>query len=121
MTPQLTVPILRELLRHYQAWRSLYEAREVDDVICSSQGFCVSLWDLEYIIENLVVLPPRQRQAIQFCLIENMKETEAARRMGVSPTNPVAMYASSGMIRIIAMIREGLLPRFTETDQERAG
>lgn len=111
------MPVLREVLRHYQAFRSVFETDGVD-TLTGPDGFEISLWDVEYLVQSLSLLPPRQRQAIQFCLIENMKETDAAVRMGVSPTNPVAMYAASGLSKIIAMIQAGQLPRF-RMDQER--
>lgn len=113
----LSVPLLREVLRNYQSWRSLFEAREVEDTI-TDDGVSISLWDVEYLIANLRVLPPRQRQAIQFCLIENMREQDAAVRMGVSPTNPVSMYATSGLTKLVALVRVGALPRFQEREQE---
>lgn len=118
----LTVPLLREALRNYQHWKSLFEAREVPDVLDSEQtGYALSLWDIEYLIDNLHLLPPRQRQAIQFCLIENMKEKDAAVRMGVSPTNPVSMYAMSGLTKLVALVKAGALPRFRESDEREAG
>lgn len=93
----------------------MYEADGVD-TLAGPDGFSISLWDIEYLVNNLSLLPPRQRQAIQFCLIENMKESDAAVRMGVSPTNPVSMYASSGLTKLIALVRAGVLPRFQESD-----
>lgn len=116
----LSVPLLREVLRNYQGWRSLYEAREVGDTLADGD-YSITLWDIEYLIENLRVLPPRQRQAIQFCLIENMREQDAAVRMGVSPTNPVSMYATSGLTKIVSMVRAGALPRFQESSEREAG
>lgn len=107
----LTVPLLRELFRQYQAWRSAYEAREVDDVLVH-QGFEISLWDLEYLIESIDRLPVRQQQAIRLCFLANLRESDAAVTMGVSPTNPVSMYANSGLSKILAMIKGGELPRF---------
>lgn len=117
----LTVPVLREAFRHYQAWRSLYEAHEVDDTLVCQDGTGLSLWDVAYLIENLRMLPPRQREAIQFCFIENMKEADAAVRMGVSRTNPVSMYANTGLTRLLGFIREGRLPRFQENTEREAG
>ena len=114
----LTVSLLREVLRNYQGWKSLYEAREVGDTI-TDEGYSLTLWDVEYLIVNLRLLPPRQRQAIQFCLIENMREQDAAVRMGVSPTNPVSMYATSGLSKLVALVRAGALPRFQEAQHER--
>lgn len=116
----LSVPLLREVLRNYQSWRSLYEAREVGDTI-HDDDYSLTLWDVEYLISNLRLLPPRQRQAIQFCLIENMLEKHAAVRMGVSATNPVSMYATSGLTKLVALIQAGALPRFRESQEREVG
>lgn len=71
----------------------------------------ICLWDLEYLYCQLYRLPLRQRQAIELCLVQNIKETDAAVMMGVSPTNPVAMYASSGLEKIVILMDTGQLPR----------
>jgi hypothetical protein len=96
----------------------VYETDGID-TLAGPDGFAISLWDIEYLVSNLSLLPPRQRQAIQFCLIENMKETDAAVRMGVSPTNPVAMYAGAGLTKLVALIHSGALPRFQDDARER--
>lgn len=106
------VAVLRELFRNLQAFRSLYESDGVD-IITDPKGQTWSLWDLEYLIrEGLPLLPVRQRQAILLCLVKNWREIDAAEAMGVSPTNPVSMYASSGIQKLLEMMDEGTLPRF---------
>ena len=115
MTTALTVPILRELFRHHQAWHSAFEAHEVTDVLVSS-GVEISLWDLDYLVSCVDRLPARQSQAIRLCLLENLREEDAAVAMGVSRTNPVSMYANSGLQKILAMIERGDLPRFRPDD-----
>lgn len=107
----MTVPLLRELFRHYQAWYSLYESHEAPDVLAHG-GFEISLWDLEYLISSIETLPHRQQQAIRLCFLANLREEDAAVQMGVSPTNPVSMYANEGLRKILAMIERGDLPRF---------
>ena len=99
------------MFRQYQAWKSAYEAHEVDDVL-KHGAFEISLWDLEYLIKSLDLLPPRQQQAIRLCFLCNLREEDAAVRMGVSRTNPVSMYANAGLTKILAMIESGDLPRF---------
>lgn len=109
----LDVATLRELFRNLALFRSVYESDGVTSVWCPG-GYEITIWDLEYLYENLCLLTPRQREAIEFCLVQNMRERDAAARMGVSPTNPVAMYASSGLQKLIGMIQAGELPRFRE-------
>ena len=98
----------------------MYEARDVEDVLVYRE-FSVSLWDLDYLVVNLKRLPPRQYEAIQYCFLEGMRESDAAVRMGVSPTNPVSMYANEGVKKILVMIEAGDLPRFRyEAERESA-
>lgn len=100
------------MFRNLQAFRSLYEADGVD-VLPDPSGQMWSLWDLEYLLEEgLPLLPVRQRQSIMLCLVLNMRERDAAILMGVSPTNPVSMYASSGLMKLLEMMDEGTLSRF---------
>lgn len=75
-------------------------------------GVEYSIWDIEYLYQQAERLPHQQRRAITLCLIEGMRETDAAVAMGVSPTNPVAMYATSGIKKIISWIDSGELPRY---------
>jgi DNA-directed RNA polymerase specialized sigma24 family protein len=109
----LTVSVLRELFRHYQAFRALYETEGIDTVV-GPEGDEFSLWDVQYLARQLHRLPPRQREAIQLCLIENKKESDAAVLMGVSVTNPVAMYATEGLKKIVELVQTGALPGFRE-------
>jgi hypothetical protein len=107
----LTVGILRELLRHLQAWESLYETDNID-TITGPDGVIYSLTDIQYLYSCRTMLSPRQRQSIELCLYENIKEKDATKVMGVSSTNPVAMYATNGMVRLVQMIDAGELPRY---------
>ena len=103
---------LRELLRHMQALRSLYEAEGIDEIPLPG-GESITLWDLEYLLEEIHTrLPPRQREAIDLCLVQGMREVDAAVTMGVSATNPVAMYATAGLRKILVLVEAGQLPRF---------
>lgn len=106
----MTVSLLRELFRNLLAWRSLYTSDGVDS-LTTPDGYTVSLWDLEYLYEvSQVILPIRQRQAIRLCLLLNLSEQDAADVMRIDQTNPVAMYATSGLEKIIHMQRFNTLP-----------
>ena len=115
----LEVGVLRELFRNLQSWRSLYEAEGVD-TLSGPRGESYSLWDVEYLLENVDKLPPRQAQAIRLYLVEGMREVDAAIQMGLSPSNPIGIYASVGLKKLISMIEEGLLPRWHASDGVRA-
>lgn len=102
----MTVGVLRELLRNLRAFRALYESDGVD-TLQGPDGEWYSLWDLEAVLAHMGDLPPRQREAIELCLVDNIREVDAAVQMGVSPTNPVAMYATSGLEKLVELINEG--------------
>jgi DNA-directed RNA polymerase specialized sigma24 family protein len=108
---KLTVGVLRELLRNLQQWRSLYESEGVD-TLTGPDGRGYSLHDLEYLYSNLSRLPKRQAQAITLYLVQGMREVDAAVAMGLSPSNPIGIYASVGLKRLLGMIEEGQLPRW---------
>lgn len=86
----------------------MYEALEVEDVLISTDSRSYSLWDTQRFYEQRTILPTRQQQSIQFCLFENMKEKDAAVKMGIAPTNPVAIYATIGITALLtrAIARE---------------
>src|SRR3954447_10459453 len=70
------VTVLREGLRHYQAWRSVYEAEGLEMLHCPD-GTTWSIWDVDYLLhEGLPLLPKRQREAIWYCLIVGMREED---------------------------------------------
>lgn len=108
--------VLRELFRNLVAWRALYETEGVEEVTGGDQTW--SIWDVEYLYEQVPHLPPRQRQAIELCLILNIREVDAARRMGVSETNPVMMYATFGLQKLVDMVNSGSLARFRADRRE---
>lgn len=103
---------LRELLRHLADFRATFEASGLE-VVTTPLGNEWSLWDLEYLYrEASKRLTTRQRQAITLCLVHGVKEIDAAEMMGLSSTNPVMMYASLGLQRLLDMIDRGELERF---------
>lgn len=110
-TRVVEVGILRSLLKNLQAFEALYENEGID-TIRDPQGQDWSLWDLQYLYSCRYLLSPRQRQAIELCLYDNVKEREAAKIMGISERSPVAVYANNGLRRLILLISEGALPKF---------
>jgi hypothetical protein len=107
----LDVTTLRELLRHLQEWESLFESDGIDELTHDGDTWC--LWDIQRLyVASQAMLPHRQKQAIRLFLYENMKEKDAAVFMGVSETNPIAMYATTGLRRLLALASEGRIPGF---------
>ncbi|MGW9067857.1 hypothetical protein ACWGQT_00195 [Streptomyces yangpuensis] len=124
----MTIPVrvLRELFRHLQAWNALYET-EGKDTIKGPDGTEYCIHDITRLYIEAVegkdengkhLLSPRQRQAIQLFLIENHPERDVARLMGVSEDNPVASYATQGLVRLNELIALGIV---TGNDTEEAG
>lgn len=101
--PELDVATLRELLRNLQVFRSYHESDGLD-TIRDHNGNEWCLWDIEYLYAQRSRLSPRQSEAIELCLFQNMTERAAAVSMGVSPTNPVAMYATDGLRKLVALV-----------------
>lgn len=109
---QLTVGILRELIRNLQLWESYFESDGIYE-INGPDGTTYNLSDIQYLYECRSYLSPRQRQAIEMCLYNDIREKDATLLMGVSQTNPVAMYATNGLARLLELAREGKLPRYS--------
>ncbi len=116
--------VLRELFRNLQQWEALFDSAQVD-VITGPDGQQYHLADIQYLYSCRHRLSPRQRQSIELCLYADTKEKDSTLIMGVSPTNPVAMYATNGLRRICQMIEAGELPRYRPdaglTEQTVAG
>lgn len=108
--------VLRELFRNLQAFQAFYETEGID-TITGPDGIDYCLWDIEHLYEQVRLLSPRQRQAIQLCLVSNVKEKDATRIMGVSPTNPVMMYATNGLKKICDLIEAGEIARYREVPE----
>jgi hypothetical protein len=102
---------LRELFRYLSEFRLTHELTGLEEVT-SREGNTWSLWDLEYLLAATDRLNLRQRQAITLCLVHGVKESDAAEMMGVSRSNPVMMYATLGLRRLLDMVDYGELDRF---------
>jgi hypothetical protein len=123
------VNTIRLLFRHYLAFWSLYESEGVCEITAPS-GTVWSLFDIEALYKAAMrqpignkdydrdhpCLPKRQQQAIELFLILNMPEDQAAVQMGLSPTNPVGMYATSGLTKLLRLLDEGYLDVWFEPE-----
>jgi DNA-directed RNA polymerase specialized sigma24 family protein len=106
----MEVSVLRELFRNYQSWYVLATEHGVD-TLHGPDGTQYNFWDIQYLYEQTHRLPTQQRRAIELCLIQGMRETDAAVAMGVSPTNPVAMYATAGLKKLCTWVDDGTFDR----------
>lgn len=116
------IQTLRSLFRNLLAFRALYETDGIYE-ITGPDGITWSLWDLEELYRVAVhtnLLPDRQRQSIEMFLVLNMSEADVARTMSIKSSNPIGMYASSGIIHLLAEIDAGrvLNPWAEDADKE---
>lgn len=107
----MEVAVLRELLRNLQAFQALREEHNITE-ITGPDGTIYSIFDIEYLYDSRTRLSPRQKQAIELFLYENIRERDVARMMGVAETNPIAIYATQGLIRLCEMARSGELSKY---------
>ena len=105
------VGTLRELIRNLQGFQALRESVGVTE-ITGPGGVTYSVYDIEYLYECRSLLSPRQQQAIELFLYQNIRERDVARKMGVAETNPIAIYATQGLTRLCEMIARGDLPKY---------
>lgn len=105
-----TVDVFRGLIRNLQRWRSAFESLEVEETICGPDGREWLLWDVERLYHFRSKLPDQQRLCIELFLYENVYERETAQLLGVSPSCPVAIYATVGLATLLGMVRAGELP-----------
>ena len=118
------------LFRCLHQFRSLFESEGIDE-ITAPNGTVWSLFDIEYLYAAAMrrptgkkdfdrehpCLPIRQQQAIELFLVLNQPEEEAAEIMGLSRTNPIGMYATSGLTKLLKLLDEGYL---TASQPDRA-
>jgi hypothetical protein len=101
----LDVGTLRTILKGLECWRATYEDYNVASV--TWEGHEYHILDIEHIYDvSQRELAPRQAQAIKYFLVGNLREVDVAEMMGIAPTNPIGMYATDGLKRLIEMIQD---------------
>lgn len=112
------VDTLRRLFKHLLDFRNLVEETGTDEITWEGEVWVYH--DLVYLYEaSQAGLPRRQAESIRFFLVGQMREEDVAVLMGLKPTNPIGMYATTGLARLVSWIDEGQLPRFRA--EERHG
>lgn len=108
----LTVDELRRLFRGLKVWRVLVRDYGLEySTITDSDGRQWNLWDIEFLLEvSQKHLPDRQAQAVNLFLVEGYLEREVALMMGIQESNPVGMYATDGLRKIVEMVQSRRLP-----------
>lgn len=107
------VDTLRRLFRNLEDFHILVQETGIYVIPGEVEGEEWSYFDLRYLFdESQIRLPVRQAQAIRFFLVGQQREEDVAVMMGLKPTNPIGMYATTGLTRIVSWIEEGELPRY---------
>lgn len=96
------VAVHRGLIKNLQLWHSLFEAQQVPEVLMVAEGVEYCLWDADSFYATRIILAPQQRTAIELCLYQNMLESDAAIKMGISSSCPVLVYATIGLTYMLA-------------------
>lgn len=109
----MDVATLRELIRNLQGFQALRETTGTTE-ITGPGGVTHSIYDVEYLYECRSLLSPRQRQAIELFLYQNIRERDVAKMMGVAETNPIAIYATQGLNRLCEMVAKGELAGYRD-------
>lgn len=102
-SPGFTVDGLRVVLRGLQAWRDLFEIYGADlYTVKDDNGIEWNLYEVEQLYRiSQEVLTLRQAQAVRYFLVGNMREEDVAVAMGIKPTNPIGLYATEGLKRLV--------------------
>lgn len=98
--------ILRELLRNLQLFEALFETEGISS-IAGPDGTVYDLFDIQRLYGCRRYLSLRQREAVEMFLYEDRRERDVALAMGVSPANPVAIYATQGLKRLALIYDNG--------------
>lgn len=101
------VTVHRELIRNLQHWRALYESRQVPEILVAGDGKEYCLWDVEKFYAARHTLPDRQQRTIRMNLFEDRSEREIAELLGIGRNNPVAIYGTVGLTRLLAAAVKG--------------
>ena len=104
------VATLRQLFKGLQHWRAALEDHQIS-TLNDPHDREWHILDVEMLYRaSQTLLAPRQSQAIELHLFQNMKESDVARMMGIAPSNPIGMYATDGLKHLVSMIEDHLLP-----------
>lgn len=106
--PSIDHRTLRELFRHLQAFQSLFETEGID-TITGPDGEAYNLFDLLRLYRCRNQLSLRQKEAVEMFLYHDWREKDVAVAMGVSQVNPVAIYATQGLKRLVVIYNSGFV------------
>lgn len=105
---EMTVDGLRTMLRGMLAWRDLFDQFGTPIYSVTDQyGTEWSIHEVErlYLLSQSM-LTVRQAQAIRYFLVDNMREEDVAIAMGILPSNPIGLYATEGLRRLVEMANQ---------------
>lgn len=112
--------VLRELFRNLRLFEALFETEGIDTIV-GPDGETYCLFDIQQLYRRRTELSARQAEAIEMFLYDDMRERDVAQLMGVSPVNPVAIYATQGLKRLCLLYDSAGVPEGAdENDRHEA-
>ena len=112
MGEETFVKFMRKVFRNLQGFRSYYEETGRDMITCD--GVTLNLFDMERLYDQRRLLSLRQQEAIELFLEQDIRERDVAVMMGVSETNPVAIYATQGLKKMYRMIESDVISGYRD-------
>ena len=105
-----TVEGLRVIFRGLVVWRDLFDRYGSDlQTVIDESGIEWDLMEVELLYRvSQERLTTRQAQAIRYFLLGNMREEDVAVAMGIKPSNPIGLYATEGLRRLVEMVDQRL-------------
>lgn len=90
--------LLDSILRHYPQLRALYEAEGIQEI--QVLGYTINV---HTILQGINELPMRQRQAVIYTCLMDMREVDAAKIMlpGAKSAAPVGSYKRKGLKKLV--------------------
>lgn len=106
--PGISVDGLRVVFRGLTAWRNLFD--QYGDqlyTVTDDRGIEWELHEVERLYRmSQEVLTKRQAEAIKYFLVDNMREEDVAIAMGIKSSNPIGLYATEGLRRLVEIAND---------------
>jgi len=94
----MTWQLLDSILRHYPQFRELYECEGVEEI--NVAGYLINV---HTVLDGIEDLPLRQRQAVVYTCLHDMREIDVAQIMlpGAKSAAPVGSYKRKGLKKLV--------------------
>lgn len=103
------IAVLEGLLKNWQSWRAILEDSGIETLVIGGEE-----WNFYDVLDGIRELPPRQKQALWFILIEDKRPVDVARKMFAGSKRIVgemaAQYKDDALAKLVArheQLKEG--------------